>query len=195
MSTLTLLDAFNRLFSFDFVHINHPNRIAWIGLGSNLGNPLMACCRAVERLRSHPGLRLVAKSPFYWTQPVGPVPGQPWFINGVVAVETCMGPQALLRLLFEIEFSLGRRRAGVIRWGPRRMDLDLLLHGDRVIRTADLTLPHSQLHKRRFVLQPFFDVAPDWVHPVYGKTIDTMLQEVDDTCQVTRWSEGRRLFP
>ncbi|MBF0439165.1 MAG: 2-amino-4-hydroxy-6-hydroxymethyldihydropteridine diphosphokinase [Magnetococcales bacterium] len=168
--------------------------MAWIGLGSNLGNSWGLCSQAIERLKGHPQLHLVTQSPFYRTQPVGPVRGQRWFLNGVVAVETRLGSQALLRLLGRIEASLGRDRRREIRWGPRRMDLDLLFHGDRVVSTPKLILPHPRLHKRRFVLQPLADVVPTWVHPIFGKTIDTLLQEVDDKSLVTQWPDGRGLF-
>ncbi len=171
--------------------VRHLNRIAWIALGSNLGNPYRRCCRAVERLQHHPGLRLLAKSPFYKTEPVGPVRGQPWYINGVVAVETGLGPHALMRLLLRIESSLGRNRTHEVRWGARRMDLDLLFFGNRILKSPDLTLPHPQMHKRGFVLRPLADLSPTWVDPVCGKTVDTLLQEVDDTSLVTLWSDGR----
>ncbi|MBF0128000.1 MAG: 2-amino-4-hydroxy-6-hydroxymethyldihydropteridine diphosphokinase [Magnetococcales bacterium] len=171
--------------------IPSSHRVAWIGVGGNLGNALRVCGRAVERLGDHAGVRLVARSRFYRTEPVGPVRHQPWYVNGVVGVETWYGPHALLRILARIETSFGRERGGELRWGPRPLDLDLLLHGNRVLRSTDLILPHPRLHLRRFVLQPLWEVAPALVHPVFGKTVDTMLREVDDTGQAIPWSDGR----
>ncbi|MEO5331434.1 MAG: 2-amino-4-hydroxy-6-hydroxymethyldihydropteridine diphosphokinase [Magnetococcus sp. YQC-5] len=170
----------------------HPNRLAWIGLGGNLTRSPDLCEEAVQRLAQLVGMRLVAQSPFYQTQPFGPVLNQPWFINAVLIVETTWGSHALLRRLARIEASLGRNRQHEIRWGPRCLDLDLLFHGNRRIHTPSLILPHPRLHLRRFVLQPLRDVSPTWIHPVYGKTIDTLLQEVEDKCQITPWP-GRRL--
>lgn len=155
----------------------------WIGIGSNRGNALRTCRRVVARLRAHALLRVVAQSPFYRTEPVGLI-RQPWYINGVVGVESRLGPRALLRLLHRMESAFGRNRRREKRWGPRRLDLDLLFHGSRVIHCRDLLLPHPRLHHRRFVLRPLADVAPDWIHPLFGKTVDILLREVDDTARV-----------
>jgi 2-amino-4-hydroxy-6-hydroxymethyldihydropteridine diphosphokinase len=155
----------------------------WIGVGSNQGNALSNCRRAVARLRAHPLLRVVGQSPFYRTEPIGPV-RQSWYINGVVGLESAMGPQGLLRLLHRLESGFGRDRRREKRWGPRRLDLDLLCQGDRIVRCRDLSLPHPRLHQRRFVLRPLADLAPDWIHPLLGKTVDILLREVDDTARV-----------
>ncbi|MBF0160856.1 MAG: 2-amino-4-hydroxy-6-hydroxymethyldihydropteridine diphosphokinase [Magnetococcales bacterium] len=157
--------------------------LAWIGVGSNQGNILSVCRRAVARLGGHPGVRVLCQSPLYRTEPVGPV-RQPWYVNGVVGVQSRMGPQALLRLLHRMERSFGRDRRREKPWGPRPLDLDLLLYGDRVVRRSLLHLPHPHLHQRRFVLRPLADVAPTLRHPVFGKTVDSMLQEVDDAARV-----------
>ncbi|MBF0460283.1 MAG: 2-amino-4-hydroxy-6-hydroxymethyldihydropteridine diphosphokinase [Magnetococcales bacterium] len=162
-----------------------PHTLSWIGIGSNRGRALSLCRRAVARLRGHPCLRVVVLSPWYRTEPVGPV-RQSWYINGVVGVESRLGPQALLRLLHRVEARFGRNRRREKRWGPRRLDLDLLFCGDRVVRCRLLQLPHPRLHQRRFVLRPLADIAPDFVHPRFGKTVDTLLQEVDDTARVER---------
>lgn len=143
----------------------------------------MICQRAILRLRTQPRVRTLVQSTFYRTEPVGPV-RQPWYINGVVGIQSNLGPKALLGLLHRIEAGFGRRRRQEKRWGPRRLDLDLLFHGNRVIRSRFLHVPHPRLHQRRFVLRPLADVAPDLIHPLFGKTVDRMLQEVDDTAQV-----------
>ena len=157
--------------------------VAWIGLGANIGNAPAICHRAVACLHGHPRVRVVAQSPFYCTEPIGPI-RQSWYVNAVVAVESRMGPRALLRLLHHLETSFGRNRPCEKRWGPRRLDLDLLFYGHRVIRCRDLRLPHPRLHQRRFVLRPLCDIAPSFVHPVFGKTVDIMLRDVDDSARV-----------
>ncbi|MEO5364008.1 MAG: 2-amino-4-hydroxy-6-hydroxymethyldihydropteridine diphosphokinase [Magnetococcus sp. DMHC-8] len=161
-----------------------PPVLAWIGVGANRGRALSVCHRAVARLSRHARLRVVVQSSFYRTEPVGPI-HQPWYMNGVVGVASHLGPWALLRLLQRVEAAFGRRRHRERRWGPRSLDLDLLLYGDRVMRCRGLSLPHPRLHQRRFVLRPLAEVAPLLRHPLFGKTVDTMLQEVDDTARVT----------
>ncbi|MEO5341245.1 MAG: 2-amino-4-hydroxy-6-hydroxymethyldihydropteridine diphosphokinase [Magnetococcus sp. MYC-9] len=167
--------------------------LAWIGIGSNRGNALLTCRRAIALLRGHPHIRLVVCSPLYRTEPVGPV-RQPWFVNGVLGVESELGPQALLRLLHRLEHHFGRNRRREKPWGPRRLDLDLLLYSQRVVHHSTLHLPHPRLHLRRFVLRPLADVAPTLRHPLFGKTVDTMLQEVDDTGRVEPCSEQATTF-
>lgn len=163
--------------------------VSYIGLGANRGRSLAVCRRAVACLRGCPCLRLVAQSSFYRTEPVGPV-RQPWYVNGVIAVESLLGPRALLRLLHRLEARFGRNRQKEKRWGPRRLDLDLLFYGHRILHCRDLSLPHPRLHQRRFVLRPLADISPSFVHPILGKTVDTMLREVDDSAEVSWLSSG-----
>jgi 2-amino-4-hydroxy-6-hydroxymethyldihydropteridine diphosphokinase len=159
-------------------------RLAWIAIGTNQGNPQRIYKQAVQRLKHHPmGIRVAAESPLYRTEPVGMV-CQPWYINGVVVVETQWGPKTLLRVLRRIEAAFGRNRRREKRWGPRRLDLDILFHGERIIHSKFLELPHPRLHLRRFVLTPLAQVSPDFLHPIIGKTVDMLLQDVDDTARV-----------
>ncbi|MEO5346902.1 MAG: 2-amino-4-hydroxy-6-hydroxymethyldihydropteridine diphosphokinase [Magnetococcus sp. YQC-9] len=160
--------------------------IAWIGLGGNRSATIRQMQRALTRLALHPGIRLLAISPLYRTEPVGPIRHQPWFFNAVAILDYRHGPCSLLRLLQRIEADSGRDRQREIRWGPRPLDLDLLFFGSRRIRSKRLNLPHPRLHLRRFVLQPCADLAPGWIHPVCGKTIDRLLDEVDDTARIIR---------
>lgn len=155
-----------------------------IGLGSNLeslefGPPALVLDEALRQLQAA-GVRLAACSPYYRSAPI-PASDQPWFVNGVVRVETALAPQALLALLHRIEARLGRRRG--VRWAARIIDLDLLAYDQRVIsadRENGLILPHPRLHERAFVLAPLADVAPAWRHPLSGKTAAEMLRLLGD---------------
>ncbi|MBF0357678.1 MAG: 2-amino-4-hydroxy-6-hydroxymethyldihydropteridine diphosphokinase [Magnetococcales bacterium] len=160
--------------------------LAWIAIGTNQGNAQAIYKRAIQRLGNHPrGLKLLGQSSAYRTEPVGKV-RQPWFINGVVLVETSCGPKTILRILHRIETSFGRNRRREKRWGPRRLDLDLLFYEQRIIRSKSLILPHPYLHLRRFVLTPLSQLSPNLFHPVLGKTVDILLRDVDDAARVER---------
>lgn len=135
---------------------------AYIGLGSNLANPAGQLARAVTALANLPQSTLVAQSPFYASRPVGPQ-DQPDFVNGVVWLKTDLSPLALLDQLQAIERAHGRERKQ--HWGPRTLDLDLLLYGNDVIEQERLTVPHRELANRDFVLQPLLDLNPRLVLP------------------------------
>lgn len=138
-----------------------PGRVlAAIGLGSNLDRPERQIERAIEALAGLPATRLRARSALYRTPPWG-YPDQPWFVNAAALLETGLDPLALHAALRAIEDRAGRRRDGP-RWGPRVLDLDLLLHGESVISSETLTLPHPRMHERAFVLLPLAEIAPDW---------------------------------
>jgi len=135
---------------------------AFIGLGSNMGDRMAYLEAALREITAQPGIRLVKASSCYESEPVGYL-DQDWFINQVVEVETTLGPLELLHVLQGIENRLGRRR--LIRWGPRVIDLDLLLFGDLVLRTGELTVPHPRMYERNFVLIPLNEIAPEYRHP------------------------------
>jgi len=146
---------------------------AYIGLGSNLGDREATIRAAVDRLRAHPQIKVTAESSLIETAPVGGPAGQPTFLNGAAALETDLEPDALLDVLKGIERDLGRRPR--TRWGPREIDLDVLLYGDRVVETSRLTVPHPLMAQRRFVLAPLSEIAPDARDPVTGRTVREML--------------------
>ena len=135
---------------------------AWVGLGSNLEDPLQQLARAVTRLATMPRSALLDQSPFYRSRPMGPQ-DQPDFVNGVVLLETALPPHELLDHLQRLEQDHGRVR--LRRWGPRTLDLDLLLYGDQVIATDRLTVPHPGLTERDFVLRPILDIDRDAILP------------------------------
>jgi 2-amino-4-hydroxy-6-hydroxymethyldihydropteridine diphosphokinase len=146
---------------------------AYISLGSNTGDRELNLLRAVAEIGKLPDSRVTALSPFYETSPVG-VTDQPHFINAVLRLSTGLSPQELLNRLQRIEdMVFGRVRD--VRWGPRSIDLDLVLFGGDVIGTEGLTVPHPLMAERRFVLRPLCDIAPDLVHPVLGKTMTELL--------------------
>jgi 2-amino-4-hydroxy-6-hydroxymethyldihydropteridine diphosphokinase len=147
---------------------------AYIGIGSNLGQPLENCLTAIRLLGGMRGCRVKDRSRFYQTEPVG-VEGQEWYVNAVVSVGTERSPRRLLEDLLAVETRMGRVRKE--KWGARVIDLDLLIHGDRIIDEQGLIVPHPRMHERRFVLLPMIDLAPELVHPVFGKTMVELLDE------------------
>lgn len=168
---------------------NQPvNAIAYIALGSNMGDRDLNLLRAVAEIGRIPGTRITALSSFYDTEPVGGVE-QENFLNAVARIETVLFPHELLEELQRIETAIfGRTRD--VRWGPRTMDLDLLLYNDTVQESDTLTIPHPRLHQRRFVLEPLTEIAPDLVHPRLGATIDKLLKKLPVGERVTKLQEG-----
>jgi 2-amino-4-hydroxy-6-hydroxymethyldihydropteridine diphosphokinase len=153
--------------------------VAYIALGSNLGDRWANLSAAVRRLRAEPGLRVIDNSEVYETAPLDCPPGSGDYLNAVVAIETDRSPADLLKLLLDIEHQFGRVRTG--RNSPRSLDLDLLLYDDRVINTPELTLPHPRMHERDFVLAPLAElygsVGRDAFHPVLKKTAQELYDQ------------------
>jgi 2-amino-4-hydroxy-6-hydroxymethyldihydropteridine diphosphokinase len=149
---------------------------AYIGIGANLGEPEAAIRRALLLLDAAVGVDVAAVSALRETDPVGYLE-QPRFLNGAARVETTLGAQALLAVLLEVERELGRTREGP-RFGPRTIDLDLLLYGDELIDEPGLTVPHPRLHERRFALEPLAELDPDLVVPGRGP-LKALLAELD----------------
>ena len=161
----------------------------FIGFGSNVGDRLDFCDRAVTLLGLLPHSQLLGVSMLYETEPVNDhaQPGDGWFLNGVVQIETDIAPKSLLDILREIERALGRDEA--LRSGPRTIDLDILFYGQQTIDEPDLVVPHPRMHHRRFVLMPLSELDPLFIHPVRQRTISQLLAEAE------KQPEVRLLFP
>ena len=161
---------------------------AWIGLGSNLGEREDMIRQALEALAQLPDTDLVRASSLYDTEPVGDV-DQPNFLNAVAQIDTNLTARQLLWNLMLIEKRLGRVRTH--KWGPRTIDLDLLLYGDQVIDEDDLRVPHAELHRRSFVLVPLVELEPMLVHPGTGETMVAHLSRLGARPPIKR---GTRLW-
>ena len=162
----------------------------YVGLGSNLANPAEQIARSIVELGEIPGCRLIAASALFATVPVGPV-YQPEFVNAAARLVTRHAPSAMLAALQAIERDHGRVRDGT-RWGPRTLDLDLLLFGDLTLRLPGLTIPHPEIANRAFVLVPLAEIAPDGlVVPGQGR-LGALLDACGGRAGVRRLSEPPR---
>lgn len=159
---------------------------AFIGFGSNAGDRLDHCRRAVTLLNLLPATRLTGASSLYETEPIQDPcdPGPNWFINGVVRIETEIAPRRLLEVCQEVERALGRDP--VQRSGARPLDLDILFYGQHVIQEPGLTIPHPRLHTRRFVLEPLAELEATWQHPLLHRTVGALLTSITDSTRVRR---------
>ncbi|MGE5751603.1 MAG: 2-amino-4-hydroxy-6-hydroxymethyldihydropteridine diphosphokinase [Nitrospirota bacterium] len=155
--------------------------IAYIGVGSNVGDRKANCQKAFELLADTG--RVISVSSLYYTEPVG-YKEQEDFINAVVSIETDLSARELLDACRAIEGRLGRKRT--LRWGPRTIDLDILLYGDQMISQPHLVIPHPLMATRRFVLAPLVEIAPEVMHPVLHRTAEQLLRELKDTSTVLK---------
>ncbi len=154
---------------------------AGIAIGSNLDHPFLQCQKALKALTNLPESRLIACSSFYHNEPLLPPHEEnfqsvDWYVNAVCLVETALEPEVLLRELLGIEQKMGRVRR--VKWESRVIDLDLLFYGSVILKTDDLILPHPEIGRRRFVLEPLREIAPDWVNPQTGESVSSLLQRV-----------------
>lgn len=156
--------------------------IAYISLGANIGDRLKQLEQAVAKLSGHQEITIKALSSFYETKPVG-VEDQPYFINAVVKLETSLPPLALLAVTQSVEQALGRERKE--KWGPRVIDLDILLYGNENIQLESLTVPHPRMTERGFVLLPLEEICPDLRLPD-GRSIRECRQQLSDTDDIVK---------
>ena len=154
---------------------------AFVSVGSNLGDKIENCRNGIKGLLADGRSTLVKSSSFYRTSPVDFL-DQEWFVNLVVKINTTLDPFELMDRIQRIEKAAGRK-ADTVRFGPRVLDLDIVLFGDRAIRTDTLEIPHPRMHKRRFVLKPICDIEPSMVHPLLGKDMRSLLDSLEDTGQ------------
>ena len=155
----------------------------YLGIGSNLGARLNNIKKAAFLLKKDDKIKFLRHSSFYETEPVG-YKNQPDFLNGIFEIMTSLSPQALLKKLKNIEKRMGRIRN--IKWGPRVIDLDILLYGNMVIEKTNLTVPHPEMHKRRFILAPLAEIAPDVIHPLKKKTVLELYKNLSDKHKVKK---------
>jgi 2-amino-4-hydroxy-6-hydroxymethyldihydropteridine diphosphokinase len=163
------------------------NDRVFIALGSNLGDRAGWLRQAREKLFDAPTVQFVAASSVYETEPVGKTE-QPAFLNQLIEVRTTLAPEELLLRLLQVERELGRLRNE--RWGPRNIDLDLLAFGGCKIKKSRLVLPHPELHRRRFVLQPWAEIAPEFTVPGFSATVEELLKNCGDSKRVQKFENG-----
>ncbi len=159
--------------------------VAYLGIGSNLDEPRRNCLTALERIADLPGVSLLRCSSQYLTEPVG-VSDQPWFVNAAAEIRTTIDTGMLLSALQRVERDMGRRSG--VKWGPRVIDLDILLYG-QLVSDSDPIIPHPELHRRRFVLEPLNEIAPWVLHSRFGVTIRGLLDRLEDDKTVEKIGE------
>ena len=155
----------------------------FIGVGSNLGNRRAYYQKALDLMADLPQTAIVRCSSLYETEPIGEAKN--WYLNGVVELETALSPQQLLSCLQKIESALGRRRTK--KWASRTIDLDIVLFDKQIVNEERLKIPHPEMHRRRFVLLPLSELAPQVTHPLLGSTVTDLLAGLVDDKQVLRF--------
>lgn len=156
--------------------------VAFLCLGGNIGNRKFTLKQAVEKINNEIG-KVVSQSNYYETEAWG-VENQDKYLNQCICVETILPCNQVLKKSLAIELSLGRKRNHKETYEPRTIDIDMLFYNFDCIQTKDLSIPHPRLHLRKFVLIPLNEIAPNFVHPVLNKTINTLLLECEDNCEV-----------
>lgn len=162
--------------------------IAYISVGSNLGERADNCRQGIATLAALDGVKLLTQSRLFLTEPEN-YEDQDWFVNAMAKIETTLAPMELLKQLKAIEVAAGRTTPK-IRYGPRILDLDIIFYDDIILDSKDLQIPHPQMHKRQFVLQPFCDIDPDITHPVLKKSV----QQLSDALFSTTDMESKKVL-
>jgi len=149
--------------------------VVYLALGSNVGDRQQTIISAIEYLQNHPEFSAITVSSMYLTEPYG-FTGQRDFVNCAVRLETLLSPRDILQEIKSIENIFGRTRE--IKWGPRTLDIDILFYDSKIIQEPDLIIPHPEIHKRTFVLQPLMELCPDFVHPILHRSIRSILDSL-----------------
>ncbi|TMA13168.1 MAG: 2-amino-4-hydroxy-6-hydroxymethyldihydropteridine diphosphokinase [Deltaproteobacteria bacterium] len=158
-----------------------PHQV-YIGIGSNLGNKKENYLEALTRIGRIPKTRIIKESSIYESEPLGE--SKEWYVNGVVEIETDLKPDLLLQKCKNIERAMGRKKVRK-RWGARIIDLDILLYDSVKLEKKNLEIPHPEMHKRKFVLVPLSEIAPQVIHPILGATISELLVGLKDNKRVS----------
>jgi 2-amino-4-hydroxy-6-hydroxymethyldihydropteridine diphosphokinase len=157
------------------------DNIAYIGIGSNVGDKVKNCLEAIERIVVADQNELIGRSSLYRTDPWGNE-NQDWFVNAAIVIRTSLDPEGLLEHLRKVEEQLQKKKEE--RWGPRNIDLDILFFNNEILETPALTIPHPFLHLRRFVLVPLQEICPNFIHPQLGLSITELLERSEDEKRV-----------
>lgn len=158
-----------------------PHQV-YIGIGSNLGNKKENYLEALARIAKLPKTRITRESSLYESEPLGD--SKEWYVNGVIQIETDLGPEMLLKKFKNIERTMGRKKVRK-RWGARIIDLDILLFDTRILEKRNLKIPHPEMQNRKFVIIPLSEIAPQMVHPVLGMSISELLVHAKDDKRVS----------
>ena len=158
-----------------------PHQV-YIGIGSNLGNKKENYLEVLTRIGKIPKTRIIKESSIYESEPLGE--SKEWYVNGVVEIETDLKPDLLLQKCKNIERAMGRKKVRK-RWGARIIDLDILLYDSVKLEKKNLEIPHPEMHKRKFVLVPLSEIAPQVIHPILGATISELLVGLKDNKRVS----------
>jgi 2-amino-4-hydroxy-6-hydroxymethyldihydropteridine diphosphokinase len=177
------------------IDLSNLTNIAYVSVGSNMGDRLNNCTTGIRLLDETGDARVDGISEYYFTEPMDFV-DQAWFVNGAVKVSTRLDPFGLLALLKSIEFKVGRKKAEV-RFGPRILDFDIIFYNNEIINTPQLVVPHPRMQYREFVLRPVCDLSPGLVHPVLNKNIVQLIQEIKEggsqCIRINAYSQGEPL--
>lgn len=153
--------------------------IVYLSLGSNLGDRVGYIQQATSLLSSHPDISIIATSSFYETEP-WEMDSENWFVNAVIQITTTLSPEKLLDECQRIENQLGRKPRNGEKYSDRTIDIDIIFYDKLIVNTERLTIPHKCFHKRVFMLVPMLEIAEDFVHPFFGKTVESLYEAIDE---------------